>query len=225
MRILVIEDNLAIVTNLSDYLEACGHEVEVARDGVRGFQLAASQPFDVVLLDLNLPRMDGMTLCRKLRKEARADVPILILSARDTLNDKLVGFQYGADDYLVKPFDLEEVEARLNALHRRRTGRVANRILRVGDLSYDSGRKRVQFAGVEVKLPPKCMRLLEMLMSEPGRVFSRRDLEIELWGDEQETSDRLRNHVHVLRRALVRAGNRDPIETVHGLGFRLATTE
>lgn len=221
MRILVIEDNLIIATNLSDYLEMRGHEVAMVRDGKRGFRLAASQAFDVILLDLGLPGMDGSTLCAKLRQEACVDTPILILTARDTLRDKLDGFEYGADDYLVKPFDLEEVEARLGALHRRRSGKVANRVLRVGTLVCDLGRRAVTYKGAEVELTPKGMRLLEMLMGEPGRVFSRREIEVELWGEEQETSSRLRNHVHVLRRALLRAGKHDPIETVHGFGFRL----
>ena len=221
MRILIIEDNPAIAANLYDYLEARGHSVEAVRDGLKGFHLAANQRFDAVLLDLGLPKMDGSVLCRKLREEANADTPIMMLTARDTLKDKLAGFDDGADDYLVKPFALEEVEARLRVLHKRRTGRITSRAIKVGDLVYDSSTMSVKFAGMEVALPPKCTRLLDLMMSEPGRIFKRHELEIELWGDPQETSDRLRFHMHLLRRALTRAGGRDPIETVHGLGFRL----
>lgn len=225
MRVLIIEDNAAIATNLYDYLEACGYGVEVAGDGAQGFQLAAGRTFDAILLDIGLPRMDGLALCRKLKSDPGFDTSILMLTARDTLREKLAGFECGADDYLVKPFALEEVNARLIALQRRRTGQTPNRVLQVGDLHYDSNSRSVRFAGVDVKLPPKCLRLLEMLMSEPDRLFSRDDLERALWGGEQETSDRLRNHMHVLRKALVRAGKRDPIETVHGSGFRLLIVE
>lgn len=221
MHILIIEDDPAIATNLYDFLEARGHTVDAAADGITGLHLAVTQPFDVILLDLGLPGMDGTVLCRRLREEAGADTPILMLTARDTLEDKLKGFELGADDYLVKPFALKEVEARLAALHRRHTGRTVSRTLIAGDLSLDPRTLSIRFAGAEVRLPPKCIRLLELLMSEPGRVFSRRELETGVWGEPQETSDTLRSHMHVLRRELVRAGGRDPIETVHGLGYRL----
>lgn len=222
MRILIIEDNLAIATNLHDFLESSGHGVESVRDGISGLRAARSQAFDVILLDLGLPGMDGVEVCRCLREESRIDTPILMLTARDTLADKLSGFAIGADDYLVKPFALEEVLVRLLALHKRSAGKTVRRKLEAGDLSYDPDQLRVLFAGQEVVLQPKCLALLELLMREPGRVLSRRELELELWGDEQETSDRLRNHVSLLRRALLSAGGRDPVKTVHGIGFRLA---
>ena len=221
MRVLIIEDDPAIAANLYDFLEARGHTVDAAADGVTGLHLAVAHPFDAILLDLGLPGIDGIALCRKLREEARLDTPILMLTARDTLDDKLKGFEHGADDYLVKPFALKEVEARILALHKRHTGRTASRILQAGNLTLDQKTLSVRFAGADVKLPPKCFRLLEYLMSEPGRVFSRRELEVEVWGDVQDTSDTLRSHMHVLRRELTRAGGRDPIETVHGLGYRL----
>ena len=204
MRILIIEDDRTIATNLYDYLEAHGHAVDAAGDGITGLHLAVTQKFDGILLDLNLPGMDGMTLCRKLRKEADNDTPVLMLTAKDTLDDKLKGFDCGADDYLVKPFSLKEVEARLVAMHKRHGGKVTNRRLEAGDLSFDPKTLSIRFAGASVKLPPKCIQLLAILMSEPGRVFSRRELESEVWGDEQGTSDTLRSHMHELRRALKR---------------------
>jgi DNA-binding response OmpR family regulator len=173
------------------------------------------------LLDLGLPAMDGLTLCRKLRQEADLDTPVLMLTARDTLEDKLKGFDHGADDYMIKPFALKEVEARLVAMHKRHGGKVTSRMLETGDLSFDPKTLSVLFAGTPVKLPPKCIRLLALMMGEPGRVFSRRELESEVWGDTQGTSDTLRSHMHELRRALSRAGGYDPIETIHGLGYRL----
>ncbi len=221
MHILIVEDDQAIAANLYDFLESRGHRVDAAADGTLGYHLAVSQQFDAILLDLGLPGMNGITLCRKLRQESQVDTPILMITARDTLEDKLVGFEHGADDYLVKPFQLKEVEARLNALHKRYSGRMTRRKLEVNGLSYDPKTFSIRFESKEVKLPPKCIRLLALMMSEPGRVFSRKELESEAWEDAQETSDTLRSHMHVLRRALMRAGGYDPIETVHGIGYCL----
>ena len=221
MRILIIEDDPAIAANLYDFLETAGHAVDAAADGVTGLHLAVTGGFDAIVLDIALPGMSGTTLCRKLREEARNDTPVLMLTARDTLDDKLEGFSSGADDYLVKPFALKEVEARLAALHKRRSGQAARRPLAVGDLTLDPQTLEIRFAGNDVKLPPKCIRLLEALMAQPNRVYSRKELEAAVWGEAQDTSDTLRSHMHVLRRELVRAGGHDPIENVHGLGYRL----
>lgn len=221
MRILIIEDDSAIATNLYDYLAARGHLVDAAADGASGFQLAVTNDFDAIVLDIALPGMDGLKLCRKLRDEAQLDTPVLMLTARDTLEDKLLGFEHGADDYLVKPFALKEVEARLVALHKRHAGRVTSRVLTVGKLTLDPRTLAIRHAGREVKLPPKCIRLLEIFMREPGRVFGRAELESAIWGEPQETSDTLRSHMYLLRRALEDAGCSDLVETVHGLGYRL----
>jgi DNA-binding response OmpR family regulator len=221
LRILIIEDSASIAANLYDFLEAHGHAVEVERDGMHGLKVAKVAHFDAILLDLGLPRLDGITLCRRLRGEACSDTPVLMITARDTLEDKLTGFESGADDYLVKPFALEEVEARLLALHKRHTGGVTSRALSVGKLCYDPAQSTLSYEGVTVPLPPKCHRLMEIFMGEPGRMFTRKELELELWGDEQETSDRLRTHMHLLRRTFQRACGRDPIVTVHGRGYRL----
>jgi DNA-binding response OmpR family regulator len=221
VRLLIIEDDPAIAVNLYDFLEGRGHVVDAASDGVTGLHLAVTGGFDAIVLDLALPGMDGLTLCRKLRDEARDDTPVLMLTARDTLQDKLEGFARGTDDYLVKPFALKEVEARLLALHKRRGGRVAGKPLTAGELSFDPRTLEVRFRGAAVRLPPKCLRLLEILMADPERVFSRKDLETAVWGDGLQTSDTLRSHMHVLRRELARAGGYDPVENVHGLGYRL----
>ena len=221
MRILIIEDDPAIAANLYDFLEARGHVADTAADGVTGLHLAVTGAFDAIVLDVGLPGMDGATLCRKLRDEAQNDTPVLMLTARDTLADKLQGFAHGADDYLVKPFALTELDARLSALHKRHTRQVTRKMLAAGELTLDPETFAIRFAGNDVKLPPKCVRLLETLMARPNRVFSRSELETAVWGEEQETSNTLRSHLHVLRRELVSAGGYDPIENVHGLGYRL----
>jgi DNA-binding response OmpR family regulator len=221
LRILIIEDDATIAANLYDFLESRGHAVDAAADGVTGLHLAISQTFDAIVLDLGLPGMDGLTLTKKLREEAHVETPILMLTARDTLDDKLEGFSRGADDYLVKPFSLKEVEARLLSMNRRSSGRIAPRTLEAGALSLDPKTMAVRFAGNNVKLPPKCLRILELLMREPGRVISREEIERLVWGESQETSDTLRSHLHTLRRVLTAAGGHDPVETLHGIGYRL----
>lgn len=225
MRILIIEDDPAIAANLYDYLEARGHGVDAAPDGMTGLRLAASGDFDCILLDVGLPRMDGLALCRRLRDEAHKDTPVLMITARDTLDDKLKGFEHGADDYLVKPFALKEVEARLTALHRRHARRVTQKPLHAGSIALDPRTMAVTFAGRPVTLPPKCVRLLETIMADPERTHSRSSLESAVWGKPQETSDTLRVHMHLLRRALTEAAGYDPLKTVHGIGYRLEVRE
>ncbi|AHI68632.1 response regulator transcription factor [Burkholderia thailandensis] len=221
MRVLVIEDDAGIAANLYDYLESAGYEVDAAANGPAGLQLAATQPWDAILLDLSLPGMDGLTLCRKLREEIRRDTPVLMLTARDTLDDKLAGFVHGADDYLVKPFSLKEVAARLGALIKRYRGQVTQAALCRADVRLDLQTLTVERAGRPVKMPPKCLHLLRILMQTPNRVIGHAELEAEIWGDALPDSDTLRAHVYTLRRALTAQGEPDLIETVHGLGYRL----
>ena len=221
MQVLIIEDDVDIATNLHDFLAGRGHVVDHAGDGVTGLHLAVTHDYDCILLDLSLPGMGGLSVCHKLRVEARRATPVLMLTARDTLEDKLAGFDHGADDYLVKPFALREVEARLTALVKRSQGCMAEQLLTVGDIMFDLGTLGISRGGLPVKLPPKCVRLLQVMMARPGHVFSQRDLEVAVWGDTLEASDTLRSHMHLLRRALMRPGRPDPIETVHGFGYRV----
>ena len=224
MQVLIVEDDSAIATNLYDYLEASGYTVDAASNGYAGLQMALADSWDAILLDLSLPGMDGLTLCRKLREEAGRDTPVLMLTARDALDDKLEGFVHGADDYLVKPFSLKEVGARLGALIKRYRGQVATMDLRFADVRLDLSTITVERAGRPVKLPPKCFQLLRILMQSPHRTFSRAELESEVWGEELPDSDTLRTHVYTLRRALCGPGEADLIETVHGVGYRLVVT-
>lgn len=222
MRVLIVEDDLDIATNLYEFLEEKGNVVDMARDGVSGMHLAVSQEFDAIVLDLGLPGMDGLCLCRKLRREARQDVPILILTARDVLDDKLAAFDCGADDYLIKPFALREVEARLHALVARRCGRVIDRKLVFNRVEYDPANMTVTVEGRPARLSRKCLSLLEALLRAPNRVHTRAELEQAVWGDEQPQSDTLRSHMHMLRRALTDSRGFSPIETVHGIGYRFS---
>ncbi|MBL8465992.1 MAG: response regulator transcription factor, partial [Thauera sp.] len=164
---------------------------------------------------------DGLALARRLRTEGRA-TPILVLTARDTLEDKLLGFEAGGDDYLVKPFALQELEVRLLALARRNAARPAELLLQYGALSFNAATQELRLHGRPLALPPKPLRLIAELLAQPGRVFSRRELEIAVWGHEQDSSDNLRSVLHTLRRALGDDASTQVVN-VHGLGYKLVS--
>lgn len=224
MRILIIEDNPDIAANLGDYLEDHGHTVDFAGDGVTGLHLAVVNEFDAIVLDLALPGMDGLEVCRKLRSEAGKDTPVLMLTARDRLEDKLAGFETGADDYLVKPFELQEVEARLNVLASRGRRR-SSRELRVGDLNFNLDTLTVSRAGEEIYLNPIGLKLLQRLMEASPNVVSRAELETEVWGEELPDSDSLRVHIHSLRSSIDKPFGSNMIQTRHGIGYRLVESD
>jgi DNA-binding response OmpR family regulator len=222
MRILVVEDNQDLAANLYDYLEAKGHTVDSAPNGLTGLHLAVVNEYDAIILDLMLPGMDGLDVCRKLREEAGKDTPVLMLTARDTLDDKLAGFDSGADDYLVKPFALREMEARLKALTRRHLGGSSRQVLRVANLSFDPGTLRVRRGDRDIELSPTPLRLLEVLLRKSPRVVWRRELEQAIWGDSPPDSDALRTHIHALRAALDRPSEKPLLHTVRGIGYQVA---
>ncbi|MBS7458278.1 response regulator transcription factor [Coralloluteibacterium stylophorae] len=224
MRILVIEDNTDIAANLGDYLEDRGHAVDFAADGVTGLHLAVVNEFDAIVLDLNLPGMDGLEVCRKLRAEARKQTPVLMLTARDTLDNKLGGFDAGADDYLVKPFALQEVEVRLNVLARR--GKAAKpRVLNVDDLEYNLDTLEVRRQGKLLQLNPTALKILQALMEASPAVVTRQELETKVWGEELPDSDSLRVHIHGLRAAVDKPFGKPLIQTRHGIGYRVANPD
>ena len=219
MHILIVEDERPIAENLYDFLESCGHQCDFAPTLAAANALLRVEEFDALILDRSLPDGDGATLASRLRSTGNLR-PILRLTARDTLDDKLAGFDAGADDYLAKPFALKEVEARLQALLRRAGGRAAAERLVFGQLTFDPAAQTVTLGSATLALPPKAIRLVEVLLQQPQRVFSRRELEIAIWGRAQESSDNLRSVLHTLRRALPADA---PVEivNVHGLGYKL----
>ncbi len=220
--ILIVEDHRDIAAMVCEYFENCGYAVDYAADGVTGLHLAVSQEFDCIILDLMLPGMDGITVCRKLREEARKSTPVLMLTARDTLEDKLTGLDCGADDYLVKPFELAEVEARARALIRRNRGLVSPETLQVADLTLDTGTLRVFRAGQEISLTPIGLKILTILMRASPRVVSRREIEREIWGEILPDSDTLRSHVYGLRKAIDRPFETALLKTIPSTGYRVA---
>ena len=224
MRILVIEDQPEILQNIADYLELQGYLVDCAYDGLGGLHLAITQPFDLIILDLMLPGMDGITLCQKLRQDARVNTPVIMLTARDSVDDKLTGFRAGADDYLVKPFSLPELHARVEAVLRRGQAGMHN-MLNVGDLSYDMDNLEVSRQGVLLKLSPIGLKLLEHLMKASPHVVKREALEELLWGDHMPGSDSLRSHIHTLRQTIDKPFSSPLLHTVHGIGYCLKATD
>lgn len=219
MRLLIIEDNADILANLLDHLEAAGHVVDCARNGPGGLHLALTAEYDLIVLDVMLPGMDGYQLCRALR-EAGASVPVIMLTARDALDDRLQGLRSGADDYLVKPFALAELEARIEAILRRTRG--ARQRLQVADLVLDLDGCQASRGGQPLRLNPACLKLLETLMRKSPGVVRREALEHALWGDDPPASDSLRSHLHLLRQVVDKPFPRPLLHTVHGLGYRLA---
>ncbi|WP_430388150.1 response regulator transcription factor [Dyella sp. 20L07] len=223
--ILLVEDNRQIAEMVGEFLERRGYSVDYAADGVSGLHLAVSNSYDVVVLDLMLPGMDGLDVCRKLRRDAKKSTPVLMLTARDTLEDKLVGLEAGADDYLVKPFEVRELEARLRALIRRDRRQVSTEILTVGDMTLDTATLRLVRSGQELTVSPIGLKLLAILMRESPRVVSRRDIEREIWGDTLPDSDTLRSHLYNLRRVIDKPFERPLLHTIHSAGYRLADLE
>ena len=221
MHLLIVEDDRTIAENLYEYLEARGHQCDYAGSIAAASALLARSVFDAVVLDRNLPDGDGLALARRLRTEGRA-TPILVLTARDTLEDKLLGFEAGSDDYLVKPFALQELEVRLLALARRNAARPAEPLLQHGALSFNAATQELRLHGCPLALPPKPLRLAAELLAQPERVFSRRELEIAVWGHEQDSSDNLRSVLHTLRRALGDDASAQVVN-VHGLGYKLVS--
>ena len=221
MRLLIIEDHRDIAAGIADFLRALGHEVQLAGDGVSGLNLAMKGDCDVIVLDRMLPKLDGTELCRRLREHS-SQVPILMLTALDTVADKVSGFEAGADDYLPKPFALAELRVRIEALHRRANGAREAQQLRVTDLCYDLGTLQATRAGKPVTLNPTTRKILELLMRASPQVVPRTQLEHELWGRNVPEDDVLRIHIHALRAAVDKPFRSKLLHTVHGAGYRLA---
>ena len=225
LHILVIEDNPDLAANVCDFLEAKGHAVDAAGDGITGLHLAVTKNYDAIVLDIVLPGMDGLTLCGKFREEAKRSTPVLMLTARDALDDRVAGLECGADDYVLKPFALRELEARLKALVRRTRGGATTNVLQVADLEFDPALLRLRRGTRSISLPPIPLKLLETLMRASPRVVKREELERAVWGDAPPDSDALRSHMHTLRAAVDTPGEPALIHTRRGIGYQIASSD
>lgn len=222
MRLLLIEDHRDIAANIAEFFEARADVIEHALDGESGLQMALADSYDAIVLDLMLPGLDGLSLCRQLRQAGHTRVPVLMLTAKDLLADKIEGFEAGADDYLVKPFSLAELDARLKALVRRASVPETPRVLSVGDLRFDLDTLEAERGGERLKLNPTTRRILIVLLQSSHRVVTRAELEHELWGDQPPQGDFLRAHMHALRTAIDKNFPVKLLHTIHGTGYRLS---
>lgn len=220
LRILIIEDQLDIAASIWDYLEKRSYTVDHASDGEKGLARAMRGGFDIIVLDLGLPRLDGMDLCRQLRS-AGYSVPILMLTARDTLEDKLRGFAEGADDYMVKPFLMAELEARIQVLHRR--GRpLQGSTLVCGNLSYHPLSMQAMREGRSFTLSKSQARLLELLIRQSPNIVSHQKMMREIWGDGDGDVASLHSHIYTLRIMLDKPFARPMIHSIHGIGYKIS---
>ena len=220
MKVLIIEDNQDIAASIYDYLDDRGCTMDAAGDGITGLHLAVTNEYDVIILDLGLPGIDGLDLCRRLRRETQQTTPVLMLTARDSLQDKLEGFDSGADDYLVKPFALQELAARVKVLGERGRRNTTPR-LKFSDLVLDIDAHEVSRAGELIELNPIGFRILTYLMQNPERLIKREEMERVIWDDDPPDSDALRTHLSNLRQAVDKPFNRPLIHTVRGFGYRM----
>jgi len=220
LRLLVVEDDPDLNRQLVTGLQEAGYVVDSASDGEEGHFLGDTEPYDAVVLDLGLPEMDGVTVLEKWRRDGRT-MPVLILTARDRWSDKVAGFDAGADDYVAKPFYMEEVLARIRALLRRASGHASSE-LECGPLRVDTRTSRVTVNGTAVKLTSLEYRLIEYLIHHQGRIISRTELVEHLY---DQDFDRDSNTIEVFIGRLRRKLGKDMIETVRGLGYRLTAPE
>ena len=219
--ILLVEDHNDIAEMVTAYFENRGFLVDYAADGVTGLHLAVSNSYDAIILDLMLPGMDGTDVCHKLRTEARRDTPVIMLTARDTIDDKITGLETGADDYLIKPFDIKELEARVRSLIRRHKGEIAKEIYTIGDLTVDTATLSVKRAGKELNMTPTGLKILTVLMRASPAVVSRREVERQVWGDILPDSDTLRSHLYNLRKVIDKPFDKQLLQTIQGSGYKI----
>ncbi len=220
LSILLVEDNQDIATQLCEYLQELGWVVDWASTGRQGVALALANPFDVVLLDLNLPDIDGLEVCRKIKDQSPVYLPVLMLTARDAIEDKQLGFGLGADDYVTKPFEFRELSFRCQALARRAQLHQSKRI-ELGDLVVDQGAHTASRAGISLKLTNVGFKILHSLARAYPQAVSRTQVIHAVWGDEQPDSDALRSHIYSLRNSLDKPFEFAMLKTITNVGYKL----
>lgn len=221
-RLLIVEDDRDLAGNLIDFLEIQGYVTDFAADGHTALNLLAANHYDLVVLDLTLPGVDGMTICSRIRQQLRSQVPVVVLTAKDEINTKISAFDIGADDYVVKPASLREIEARIRALIRRAGRESDNDLLIIGDLRMDVGTMKIERAGQSIALPPVPTRILMLLMRRSPNVVHRLAIHREIWGEAPGDNHALIVHMHALRNAIDKPFDRQLIHTVRGFGYRIA---
>ena len=219
--LLVIEDHRDLAATIIQSLESYGYTVDYASDGFLGLELATKNVFDAIILDINLPGKDGFQVSDELRNRHAIDWPVLMLTARDELEDKLMGFESGADDYLVKPFEMAELLARINSLVKRKKGAISPSALSISNLSLDPKTMIVKRGDDLINLSPIGFNILRILMREHPKIVTRPSLEQELWGEEIPESDALKSHLYTLRKQIDGPYQDKLLKTVKGVGVKI----
>lgn len=223
INILIIEDNAALVANLFDYFESIGYIMDAAPDGLTGLHLATRNSYDVIILDMMIPGIDGIEVCRRLRSEYKLETPIIFLTAKGTLTDKIEGFDTGGDDYVVKPVELPELERRIKAQIKRSQSNTSRaNVFTFADLSYNTSSLDVKRGQTLIPLNPVCRKILEVLIRNAPNVVTRQTLEAEIWNDNPPDHDVLRSHIYLLRNLIDKPYEKKLIKTVQRTGYRLS---
>ena len=224
INVLLVEDDIDLAATIVDYLDIESIHCDHASNGLMGLELIQRNHYQMMMLDINMPKMDGLTLCNTVREKG-LDIPILMLTARDSLENKLQGFEAGSDDYLVKPFAMRELVARVQVLAKRRSGEVKRLVL--GDLILDLNQRSAQLQQRTLKLSPIAFKLLEVLVRASPHPVSRQHIMQAVWGDEQPDSNSLKVHIHHVRKQLD-ASKHSPLlklETISGIGFAIKAAD
>ena len=224
-NILIVEDQQDLAANIGDFLEISGFIADYAEDGLTAMHLLTENHYDAIVLDIMLPSIDGFEVCKRLRSELHLDTPVIMLTARDQLEDKLAGFDKGADDYLVKPFELKELEARLVVAIKRARGEIEPQTLKVHDLVFNPQTMKASREDKALKLSRIGLKILHILMRDSPNIVSREKLESEIWPDMPPDSDALRSHLYNLRKVVDKPFETELIHTVTNLGYKICLPE
>lgn len=222
LNLLLVEDDIDLATAVIDYLELEDIQCDHAPNGVVGLHLIEKNSYQAIILDLNMPKMSGLTVCENMRNKG-IDTPVLMLTAMDSLQDKLAGFSKGADDYLVKPFAMEELIVRVQALSKRRSGQVS--LLKVAGITLDLDRRQASLNEKKLKLSPTALKILELLLRESPNPVTREKIVQQVWGDDKPESNSLKVHIFNLRKQLDSASDKPLLHTVTGFGFSIEDIE
>ncbi|MDO6634614.1 response regulator transcription factor [Pseudoalteromonas carrageenovora] len=222
INVLLVEDDIDLATTIVDYLDIEDIECDHASNGVLGLNLLQINDYQMIILDVNMPKMDGLTMCKTLREQGK-DIPILMLTARDSLDNKLEGFAAGSDDYLVKPFAMKELVARVQVLAKRKSGEAKR--LTLANLNLDLAKRSADVEGQTLKLSPIAFKLLETLVRHAPQPVTRSVIMQAIWGEEQPDSNSLKVHVHHLRKQLEATTHQVTLETIPSVGFAITANE
>lgn len=222
INVLLVEDDIDLATTIVDYLDIEDIECDHASNGIMGLNLIQSNQYQMIILDVNMPKMDGLTMCKTLREQGK-DIPVLMLTARDSLDNKLEGFAAGSDDYLVKPFAMKELVARVQVLAKRKSGEAKR--LTLANLNLDLAKRSADVEGQILKLSPIAFKLLETLVRNAPQPVTRSAIMQAIWGEEQPDSNSLKVHVHHLRKQLEATTHQVTLETIPSVGFAITANE